>query len=59
VPHQFVNASVVESNVETPQSSEVVGSVFAGLTPGPVGLKLLGLRDRALRAPAVADGRRA
>lgn len=42
-PHQLVNVLVDESNCDTPQSSVVVGSVPAGFTPGPIGLKLLGV----------------
>jgi hypothetical protein len=37
------NVFVVESNVEMPQLSVVVAAVVPGLTPAPVGLKLLGV----------------
>jgi hypothetical protein len=40
--HQLVNASDVESKVVTPQFRVVVAFVVVELTPGPLGLKLLG-----------------
>jgi hypothetical protein len=39
------NVFVVESNVEIPQLSVVVWAVVPGLTPVPVGLKLLGVYE--------------
>jgi hypothetical protein len=42
-PHQFEKVSDVESNVDVPQPSVVVGSVPVGSTPVPLGSKLVGV----------------